>query len=57
MDWLEIVNVLTGLIAVASIIVRWTPTLKDDTVLLVIIKFIGKFIALNRSIDDDKLRK
>jgi len=54
--WVEIVNVITGLIAVASVIVRWTPTLKDDTALLAIIKFIANFIALDRGVDDDKVR-
>jgi len=34
---------------VASIIVRFTPTLKDDNILKNIIKFLGKYIALNRT--------
>jgi len=37
-----------AIIAVASIIVKMTPTLKDDTVLKKVVSFIGKFIALNR---------
>jgi hypothetical protein len=35
-------------IGVASIIVKLTPTLKDDDILLPIIKFIGKYIALKK---------
>ena len=44
----DISTVIAYLIAIASIIVRLTPTLKDDNVLLVIIKFIGKYIALDK---------
>ena len=46
--WLDIVQAYAGLIGVASIIVKLTPTLKDDTVLKTIIKFTGKVLALNR---------
>ena len=44
----ELVAIYLGLIGVASIIVKLTPTLKDDTVLKAIISFTGKYIALNR---------
>jgi len=49
-----IINVVTYLIAIASIVVKATPTLKDDTILKNIVKFIGKFIALNHSVDSTK---
>ena len=45
--WKDISEFIAAVIGVASIIVRLTPTLKDDNILLPIIKFIGKFIALN----------
>lgn len=45
--WADIANGIAYAIAAASIIVRLTPTLKDDTVLLAIVKFLGKYIALN----------
>jgi len=32
----------------ASIIVKLTPTLKDDNIILPIIKFIGKYIAIDK---------
>ena len=51
-NWGNIVNVITGTIAVVSIIVKFTPTLKDDNVLLGIVKFLSKYIALNRTVDD-----
>ena len=35
-------------IAAASIIVKLTPTLKDDNVLKGIVKFLGKYIALDK---------
>ena len=44
----DLVLIYTGLVTVASIVVKMTPTLKDDDALKSIIKFIGKFIALNR---------
>jgi len=46
-----------GLVLVASIIVKWTPTIKDDTVLLKIIKFMSKWVALNRTVKDKEIRK
>ena len=54
--WKEIIQVATQVIGVASIIVKITPTLKDDNILLGIIKFLGKYIALNRTVDDNAVR-
>jgi hypothetical protein len=45
--WVDIIAIYTGVVGVASIIVKLTPTLKDDTFLLSIIKFIAKYLALN----------
>ncbi len=57
-NWQSIAQAIAAIIGVASIIVKITPTLKDDAFLLPIIKFIGKFIALNRnSADDDDARE
>lgn len=46
--WQDIANVIAYLVTIASIIVKLTPTLKDDDFLKPIIKFIGKYIALNK---------
>jgi len=46
--WKEILQIYVGLIGVASIIVKLTPTLTDDNILKGIVKFTGKFVALNR---------
>ena len=46
-NWINITAVIGGLVTVASIIVKMTPTLADDNALLGIIKFISKYIALN----------
>lgn len=48
-NWDDIVKLYLQIIGVASIIVKLTPTLKDDDVLKGIIRFLGKYIALNRS--------
>lgn len=55
-NWQDILALYAGLVAVASVITRLTPTIKDDGVLLAIVKFIAKFIALNRSTNDEELR-
>jgi hypothetical protein len=47
-NWKDIAEAIAAIIGVASIIVKLTPTLKDDSILLVIIKFIGKWIALDK---------
>ena len=55
-NWEQLVQIITGLISVATIIVRLTPTLKDDNFLLKVVKFLSKYIALNDSRDHNKLR-
>jgi hypothetical protein len=44
----DLVLIYTSIVTIASIIVKLTPTIKDDDALKSVIKFIGKFIALNR---------
>ena len=39
--------VITSVIGTASLIVKLTPTQKDDTILAKIVAFLSKFIALN----------
>jgi len=46
-NWLQIAQGIAAIIGAASIIVKLTPTLKDNTILLKIVKFLGKYIALN----------
>ena len=53
MDWLlanykDILEAIAAIIGAASLIVKLTPTLKDDNILLPIVKFIGKWIALDK---------
>jgi hypothetical protein len=45
--WATIIEYYLAIVGIASIVVKLTPTLKDDTILLSITKFIAKFIALN----------
>lgn len=51
-NWASVAQVIAAIVGVASIIVKLTPTLKDDNILLPIVKFIGKFIALNKTVDE-----
>jgi hypothetical protein len=46
-NWGDVAKSIAAIIGFASIIVKLTPTLKDDNILLPIVKFVGKFIALN----------
>lgn len=50
-NWEQIVAGYLALIGFASIVVKLTPTLKDDDALKWVIKFLGKYIALNRGSD------
>jgi hypothetical protein len=52
----DLVLAYTSLVTAASIIVKITPTLKDDNILLGIVKFLGKYIALNRTVNDEAKR-
>jgi hypothetical protein len=51
-NWKTIAESIAALIGFASILVKLTPTLKDDNFLLPIVKFIGKYIALNKTVND-----
>ncbi|MHC4121992.1 MAG: hypothetical protein ACYSSI_00330 [Planctomycetota bacterium] len=53
----DIAKIIAYIITIASIIVKLTPTLKDDTVLLKVIKIVSKYVALNRNTKDDIIRK
>lgn len=46
--YVDLIQIVTSVIGAASIIVRLTPTLKDDDALKAVIKFIGKYIALDK---------
>ena len=48
LHWADIVAAYLALIGAASIIVKLTPTLKDDDALKWVVRFVGKYIALNR---------
>ncbi len=51
--WLEVSQAIAAIIGVASIIVKLTPSLKDDTILQKIVAFIGRYIALNKTVRDE----
>jgi len=50
----EIIQVITAVVTVATVIVKLTPTLKDDNILLPIVKFLSKYIALNTITPEDR---
>ena len=47
-NWGQVATVIAYVIAIASIVVKLTPTTKDDAILTKIIAFVGKYIALNK---------
>ena len=47
-NWIDVANVVAYTIAAASILVKLTPNKKDDEILGKIIKFVSKYIALNK---------
>jgi len=47
-DYKWVLDLIAYLVLAASLIVKMTPTLKDDNFLLPIVKIIGKFIAFNK---------
>jgi MFS superfamily sulfate permease-like transporter len=53
-NWPYILSALFGVVVVASIIVKMTPTTKDDSVLGKIVSFIDHF-SLAKTANDKKL--
>lgn len=48
LHWAEVIQIYLAVIGAASLIVKLTPTLKDDDILKKIITFIGKWIAVDK---------
>ena len=44
----DLLSIVAHLVLFASVIVKLTPTLKDDDYFKPIIKFVGKYIALDK---------
>ena len=53
--WDELLAIIGGIVSVASIIVKLTPTTKDDNVLNTIINFLAKLSIVNTSLDQKKI--
>jgi len=47
-NWATIIQLYLAVVGLASIIVKLTPTKKDDAILTKVINFVSKFIALNK---------
>ena len=56
-NWENIALAITSVVTTASVIVKITPTLKDDNFLKPIVAFIGKYIAINKSISAEEQAK
>ena len=58
--WIDkILEIYGSAVILATLIVRATPTLKDDTWLLSVVKFLGKYIAIYRGfrpVNDNEVR-
>lgn len=53
--WDELLAIIGGIVSVASIIVKLTPTMKDDNVLNAIVNFLAKFSIINTKEDQQKI--
>ena len=53
--WDELLAIIGGVVSVASIIVKLTPTTKDDNALNTIINFLAKLSIVNTSLDQKKI--
>ena len=53
--WDELLAIIGGVVSVASIIVKLTPTTKDDNVLNTVINFLAKLSIVNTSLDQKKI--
>ena len=53
--WDEILAIVGGIISTASIIVKLTPTTKDDKILKYIIGFLAKFSIFNTKEDQERI--
>jgi hypothetical protein len=53
-NWKTVLEIFIQVVGIASIIVKLTPTLKDDNIWLPIVKFLGKYIALNKTVKADE---
>lgn len=51
----ELLAIIGGVVSIASIIVKLTPTTKDDKVLKYIINFLAKFSIFNTKEDQEKI--
>lgn len=47
-EYAWVLDLIAYLVLAASLIVKWTPTLKDDNWLLPVVKFVGRWVALNK---------
>lgn len=53
--WQDLLAVYGGLVAVCTIIVKWTPTTKDNEILDKIIRVVDLFSTAFRKTDKEKL--
>lgn len=53
----EIIEIILAIVGAVSVIVKITPTLRDDSIWLPIVKFLSVFIALNPTVDHSKIRE
>ena len=53
--WDELLAIIGGIVSVATIIVKLTPTDKDNKVLEKIINFLAKFSIINTKEDQQKI--
>lgn len=56
-NWQSVLQIYGGVVAICTVIVKLTPTTKDDTIFNSIIKFIDCFSTAFTKNDKEKLNK
>ena len=51
----ELLAIIGGVVSIATIIVKLTPTTKDDNVLKAVVNFLAKFSIVNTKEDQKKI--
>ena len=51
-NWTNVAELIAAVVGVASIIIRIFPVLDKNHWFLPFIKFVGKYIALNKTVED-----
>lgn len=56
-NWVDLLAIYGGVVAICTVIVKWTPTTKDDEILAKVIKLMDNFSTAFSQEDIKKMKK